>query len=64
MRDVVREVSLGADGRRINWTTHPLPSVAGDPAMLRLAFGNLVSNAVKYTGPVPWRRSRLARSRR
>jgi signal transduction histidine kinase len=51
--DVVREATADAAGRRINWTTHPLPSVAGDPAMLRLAFANLVSNAVKYTASRP-----------
>jgi signal transduction histidine kinase len=51
LRDVVRDVQQEAVGRRINWTTHPLPSVGGDPALLRLAFHNLVANAVKYTAP-------------
>jgi PAS domain S-box-containing protein len=51
VRDVLHEVQLQASGRRINWTNHPLPSVAGDRAMLRLAFQNLVANAVKYTAP-------------
>jgi signal transduction histidine kinase len=51
VHDVVQEVKHDATGRDIRWTTHPLPTVAGDRAMLRLAFTNLVSNAVKYTRP-------------
>jgi signal transduction histidine kinase len=51
IRDVLQESERDAAGRRINWTTHPLPPVIGDPAMLRIAFANLVSNAVKYTAP-------------
>ena len=50
IKEVVREVEQETAGRRIDWTVHPLPAVAGDPAMLRLALTNLVSNAVKYTG--------------
>ena len=43
--------SLSAEcaGRPIQWTLAPLPSVTGDPALLRLALVNLLSNAVKYT---------------
>jgi signal transduction histidine kinase len=49
VQEVVREVEHETTGRRIDWTVHPLPAVAGDPAMLRLALTNLISNAVKYT---------------
>ncbi|MBK1837052.1 GAF domain-containing protein [Azospirillum sp. YIM B02556] len=35
--------------RDIRWTLHPLPSVNGDPTMLRLVVQNLLSNAIKYT---------------
>jgi signal transduction histidine kinase len=49
VREVVHDADQGTAGRRINWTTTPLPAVAGDQAMLRLVFANLVSNAVKYT---------------
>jgi light-regulated signal transduction histidine kinase (bacteriophytochrome) len=49
VRDVVREIEHEVSGRQIRWTTHPLPAVTGDPALMRLAFSNLISNAVKYT---------------
>ena len=39
-----------AAGRKIEWRIGSLPTVSGDPAMLRLVFTNLLSNAVKYTG--------------
>jgi signal transduction histidine kinase len=49
--DVVAEAGNAATDRAIVWRVHPLPAVRGDAAMLRLAFTNLVSNAIKYTGP-------------
>ena len=48
---IVAETTQASPERRIAWTVRPLPQVRGDAAMLRLAFTNLVSNAVKYTGP-------------
>lgn len=52
---LVQEViaSLGPDtaGRTINWQVGPLPAVLGDPAMLRIVFVNLLSNAVNFTRP-------------
>jgi signal transduction histidine kinase len=36
--------------RQIEWTIQPLGVAEADPALLRLVFGNLVSNAVKFTG--------------
>ena len=44
-------VNLNPDtqGRRIDWVTGDLPTVPGDPDLLRLAFENLLSNAIKYT---------------
>lgn len=52
---LVQESILGLEtetrGRNIDWSVAPLPAVRGDPAMLGLAFANLLGNAVKYTRP-------------
>lgn len=49
IQDVRGEVLADANGRDIEWMIESLPSVDGDPSMLRLVFVNLLSNAVKYT---------------
>jgi len=49
--EVVRELELDAKGRRVDWKLGALPIVKGDPAMLRLVLTNLLSNALKYSGP-------------
>lgn len=50
IEEVRQEVDSDAEGRDIHWAIHSLPAVAGDRAMLKLAFVNLLANAVKYTG--------------
>jgi signal transduction histidine kinase len=49
VKDVIRELSEGTAGRRIEWVVGELPDVQGDAAMLRLVLVNLIGNAVKYT---------------
>ena len=49
IKDIIREKVDEVKGREIVWSVEPMPSVYADKAMLRLAFVNLISNAVKYT---------------
>jgi light-regulated signal transduction histidine kinase (bacteriophytochrome) len=49
--EALHEVEGIPGGRAVSWNIHrPLPAVEGDPAMLRLVFVNLLSNAAKYAG--------------
>lgn len=53
---LVREVidELGQDeGREIVWEIDPLPAIEGDASMLRLAYVNLIANALKFTRDQP-----------
>jgi signal transduction histidine kinase len=47
--EVLRDLQTETEGRVITWESGNLPEVQGDPAMLRLALMNLMSNASKYT---------------
>ena len=53
VREAQAEVVGQTPGRDIAWTIHPLPEIAADRPMLRLAVVNLLSNAVKYSGTRP-----------
>lgn len=44
-----QELSEDAVGRQVDWKIGPLPTVQGDPIMLRQVVVNLLSNALKYT---------------
>jgi two-component system, chemotaxis family, sensor kinase Cph1 len=47
--EVRREMSTEDEDRRVVWTVADLPTVQGDPMLLRLVWQNLLDNALKYT---------------
>jgi signal transduction histidine kinase len=49
IEDLVGQFRSQTDGRSIEWQIEELPSVEGDPALIRVALTNLLSNAVKFT---------------
>jgi len=49
VEEIRQKLVMEAGERRIEWTIGDLPSVVADPLMLRLAFENLMDNAVKYS---------------
>ena len=51
VHEIVAEVRQDTKERNIKWKIDPLPACYGDRSMLRVAFVNLISNAVKFTRP-------------
>jgi hypothetical protein len=47
----IRDLEMALQGRNIEWNISALPPAAGDPALLKQVFANLLGNAVKYTRP-------------
>jgi light-regulated signal transduction histidine kinase (bacteriophytochrome) len=53
VHDAKHEVSADINGRAVSWRVQELPTVEGDPSLLRLVFVNLLSNALKYSSTRP-----------
>jgi PAS domain S-box-containing protein len=51
VKDVIAELRPDSEGREVEWKISSLPYVEGDPALLKVIFHNLLSNALKYTRP-------------
>jgi PAS domain S-box-containing protein len=49
IRQTLNDYSPELKHRQIEWIIQPLGVARADPALLQLAFGNLISNAVKFT---------------
>jgi PAS domain S-box-containing protein len=49
VQEVHKALLPETEGRDIHWIIRDLPTVQGDPSLLRQVFANLLSNAVKYT---------------
>ncbi len=49
--EIVRAFEHELSGRRVEWVIPDLPTVRGDPSMLRLVMTNLLGNALKYSRP-------------
>lgn len=49
INDIVFQYDNLPEKLNINWIIYKLPRIKGDPNMLKLAFENLISNAVKYS---------------
>ncbi len=51
IHEIIQDITTDAPDRTVEWIVPELPTVHGDPSMLRLAFTNLLGNAFKYTRP-------------
>jgi PAS domain S-box-containing protein len=60
VKEAMNTLEAETKGRDIIWKVDQLPEVYGDPAMLRLVFLNLISNALKFTRTRPQARIEIS----
>jgi PAS domain S-box-containing protein len=53
VQDVIERMAPESEGREVEWRIGELPKVSCDPGLMRIAYTNLISNAIKYTRPRP-----------
>ena len=51
VKDVIADLTPDTEGRAVQWRVSSLPYIEGDPALLKVVFQNLLSNALKYSRP-------------
>lgn len=49
INEIIEAIKPDITNRNVTWRINPLPVVPGDRNLLRIAFDNLISNAIKYT---------------
>ena len=62
VQSVIRDLRFETEGRQVEWVIAPLPTVEGDPNLLRQVFYNLISNSLKFTKPRPEARIEIGQS--
>jgi len=53
VKEVIGILQPDIQGRQVEWKMAELPFVECDPTLVKLVFQNLISNALKYSGPRP-----------
>jgi PAS domain S-box-containing protein len=53
VKEAINTLEAETKGRDLIWKIDHLPELYGDPAMLRIVFVTLISNALKFTRPRP-----------
>jgi PAS domain S-box-containing protein len=51
INETVADLKADCEGRQVEWNIGTLPFVECDPALMKQAFQNLLSNALKFTRP-------------
>ncbi len=51
--EIIDQLKPDFKNRKINWNINELSEIQGDAFLLKIVFGNLISNAIKYTSKKP-----------